>query len=56
LVGAVLILAMPLICRANTVTVNSQADNGASGICALRNAITAANTEAAVDGCSPGYR
>jgi hypothetical protein len=51
---ACLMLALPVICQANTITVNSLNDPGASGICALRDAITAANTEVAVNGCSAG--
>jgi predicted outer membrane repeat protein len=40
--------------RAATITINSLADPGASGICALRDAITASNTQAAVNGCAAG--
>ncbi|HUN58678.1 MAG TPA: right-handed parallel beta-helix repeat-containing protein [Candidatus Binataceae bacterium] len=40
--------------EAATITVNSLADPGASGICVLRDAITAANTETAVNGCAAG--
>jgi hypothetical protein len=54
LASAFLTLALPVICRANTITVNSLADPGASGICALRDAITASNIEAAVNGCAAG--
>jgi predicted outer membrane repeat protein len=39
---------------ANTITVNSLSDTGASGICVLRDAISAANTKAAVNGCAAG--
>ena len=37
-----------------TITVNSLADPGESGICALRDAITAANTKTATNGCTAG--
>src|SRR5690348_1731169 len=37
-----------------TITVNSLADPGAPGICALRDAITAANTMTATNGCAAG--
>jgi hypothetical protein len=37
-----------------TITVNSLADPGKPGICALRDAITAANTMTATNGCSAG--
>jgi CSLREA domain-containing protein len=40
--------------RAATITVNSLADPGAPGICTLRDAITAANTMTATNGCNPG--
>jgi hypothetical protein len=39
---------------ATTIIVNSTADPGASGICALRDAITAANTRATTNGCVAG--
>jgi predicted outer membrane repeat protein len=39
-----------------TITVNSLADPGGSGICALRDAITAANTKTATNGCAAGNR
>jgi hypothetical protein len=39
---------------AATITVNSLADPGASGICALRDAITAANAKTATNGCVAG--
>jgi hypothetical protein len=37
-----------------TITVNSLADPGKPGICALRDAITAANTMTATNGCTAG--
>jgi hypothetical protein len=37
-----------------TITVNSLADPGKPGICALRDTITAANTMTATNGCSAG--
>ena len=39
---------------AATITVNSLADPGAPGICTLRDAITAANTMTATNGCAAG--
>lgn len=39
---------------AATITVNSFADPGAAGTCALRDAITAANTMTATNGCAAG--
>jgi hypothetical protein len=54
---AVMLLVIFVIVRvadAATITVDSLADPGASGICALRDAITAANTESAVNGCDAG--
>src|SRR6516165_1181154 len=46
-----------LVCGAAlaaTITVNSLADPGAPGICTLRDAITAANTMTATNGCAAG--
>jgi hypothetical protein len=40
--------------QAATLTVNSLADPGAAGICALRDAIAAANTMTATNGCPAG--
>ena len=40
--------------RAATITVDSLADTGAPGICVLRDAITAANTMTATNGCVAG--
>src|SRR6516162_8442015 len=37
-----------------TITVNSLADPGKPGICSLRDAITAANTQTATNGCAAG--
>jgi CSLREA domain-containing protein len=37
-----------------TITVNTLADPGAPGVCALRDAITAANTMTATNGCTAG--
>ncbi len=39
---------------ANTITVNSNADTGSAGVCVLRDAITAANTNTALNGCVAG--
>jgi CSLREA domain-containing protein len=52
-IAAALILASNPVSAA-TITVNSLADPGASGICALRDAITAANTQTRVNGCKAG--
>src|SRR5690348_11866668 len=40
--------------RAATITVNSLADPGKAGVCALRDAITAANSQTRVNGCKAG--
>jgi hypothetical protein len=40
--------------RAATITVDSLADTAAPGICVLRDAITAANTKTATNGCAAG--
>jgi predicted outer membrane repeat protein len=40
--------------RAATITVDSAADPGSPGICALRDAITAANTKTTTNGCAAG--
>ena len=40
--------------RANTIPVNTTADTGSTGACALRDAITAANTDTAVNACPAG--
>src|ERR1700761_6457563 len=49
-----LALALSATARAATITVNSLANTGASGICVLRDTITAANTKAATHGCVVG--
>ena len=49
-----LLLAMSGIGRANTITVTSLSDTGATGICVLRDAITAANSMTATNGCAAG--
>jgi hypothetical protein len=54
LAASFLTLALPVLCQAATITVNSLADPGDPGICALRDAITAANTGTAVNGCDAG--
>jgi hypothetical protein len=50
--AALIVASNPV--SAATITVNSVADPGASGICALRDAITAANTQTRVNGCKAG--
>src|SRR5262249_18375275 len=53
--GMTLVLAMAAIGRAATITVNSTADSLApDGNCTLREAILAANSDAAVDACPAG--
>src|SRR5262249_48036853 len=41
-------------CAWATITVNSLIDPGKPGICTLRDAITAANTQTATNGCTAG--
>jgi CSLREA domain-containing protein len=53
-VAAVICVLLNTAAQAKTIVVNSLADPGASGICALRDAITAANTTKAVNGCVAG--
>jgi hypothetical protein len=50
----ILAVALGTTARAATITVNSLADPGALGICALRDAITAANSQTRVNGCRAG--
>lgn len=52
LVVLVLLIATPV--RAATITVDSLNDPGGPGICALRDAIMAANTLTTVNGCAAG--
>jgi predicted outer membrane repeat protein len=47
-------LALSATARATTITVDSLADTGVSGTCILRDAITAANTMTATNGCTAG--
>ncbi|MGO9450583.1 MAG: choice-of-anchor Q domain-containing protein [Candidatus Binataceae bacterium] len=55
LVPACLMLALPAACRAaTTITVNSNSDTSSMSNCVLRDAITAANTNANTGGCSVG--
>jgi hypothetical protein len=57
LVAAIVVtlaLALSTSARAATITVDSLADTGAAGICVLRDAITAANTMTATNGCTAG--
>src|SRR5690348_12954126 len=51
---ASLALALSTSARAATITVDSPADTGAPSICVLRDAITAANTMTATNGCAAG--
>jgi hypothetical protein len=55
-VWAAIALALASISTAHaaTITVNSLSDAGAPGICVLRDAITAANTKTATNGCAAG--
>jgi predicted outer membrane repeat protein len=55
LAGACAMLALPVICQANTITVYALDDVVApKTTCTLRWAITAANTKAKVNGCAAG--
>ncbi len=49
-----LFLAQLGLARASTITVTSLSDTGAIGICVLRDAITAANSMTATNGCAAG--
>jgi hypothetical protein len=51
---AAFVLGLCTAARAATITVNSLVDPGAPGICALRDAITAANNRTRVNGCAAG--
>ena len=48
------VLSLTSASRAITITVNSLADTGTASICALRDAITAANTMTVTNGCAAG--
>jgi CSLREA domain-containing protein len=53
--GVTLVLAMAAVARAATITVNSTDDTLATdGNCTLREAVLAANSDTAVDGCAAG--
>ncbi len=54
LLAALATLGLPGLAHATTIAVNTTADPGASGSCALRDAITAANTKTATNGCPAG--
>jgi hypothetical protein len=56
LTAALLSLFVGSTAFAATITVNSLADPGQLGVCALRDAITAANTKTATNGCAAGSR
>jgi hypothetical protein len=51
---AIGLLGISGFASAATITVNSSADPGAGGICTLRDAITAANSNAATNRCGAG--
>jgi hypothetical protein len=53
-IAAASVLSLSTAARAATIKVNSLADPGAAGICALRDAITAVNTKTAANGCAAG--
>src|SRR5215469_14195051 len=53
-IAAAFALMLSTTARAATITVNSLADPGRAGICALRDAITAANLKKATHGCAAG--
>ncbi|MGH7985762.1 MAG: choice-of-anchor Q domain-containing protein, partial [Candidatus Binataceae bacterium] len=48
------VLAVGDVAYANTITINSLSDTGSAGVCVLRDAITAANSKAAVNACAAG--
>jgi CSLREA domain-containing protein len=52
--AAVICVLLNTIAQAETIVVNSLADPGAPSACALRDAITAANSKKAVNGCVAG--
>src|SRR6266567_6851769 len=54
LIAGVVFLMVGNAARAATITVNTLADPGAPGVCALRDAIKAANSDTAVNGCVAG--
>ncbi|MBV8356374.1 MAG: hypothetical protein JO189_00345, partial [Deltaproteobacteria bacterium] len=54
MIAATFALMLSTAAQAATITVNSLADTGAPGICVLRDAITAANTMSATNGCVAG--
>jgi hypothetical protein len=53
-VTAIAAAATPAAASANTITIDSTADPGAPGICTLRDAIAAANSNSAQNGCTAG--
>jgi hypothetical protein len=53
-ITAALAIGLSASARAATIVVDSLTDSGAAGICALRDAITAANTMTATNGCGAG--
>jgi len=53
--GVTLVLVLAAVARAATITVNSMADAVVNdGNCTLREAILAANSDTAIDGCAAG--
>lgn len=48
------LISTPLQAMAATITVNTLEDSGTEGDCELRDAISSANSNIAVDGCNPG--
>jgi hypothetical protein len=54
LIGALIVVTSALGGAPTTITVTSTNDIGVSGICVLRDAITAANTGDGVNGCDSG--
>ncbi len=54
LVPLCVVLVQPTLKAGGPIIVNTTADPGSAGVCALRDAITAADTKAAVNGCAAG--
>src|ERR1017187_9400577 len=53
-VAGVVLFAPRAPLASGPIIVNTTADPGSAGVCALRDAITAANTQVAVNGCAAG--
>ncbi|MGO9452430.1 MAG: hypothetical protein ACLQDV_15525, partial [Candidatus Binataceae bacterium] len=53
-VAGVVLFGQHVLLAYRPIIVNTAADPGSPGVCALRDAITAANTHVAVNGCAAG--